>query len=74
MGSIHRNVETARPAPCFDIPPYSVKMTQDWAYVANANGFNCLTFSDHPGAVLTSLEDAVEIARRWNAATSKDSK
>jgi hypothetical protein len=32
----------------------------------NRNGFNCLTFPDKPGAVVTTEERAKQIAIEWN--------
>jgi len=32
----------------------------------NRDGINCLTFPNKPGAVVTSHENAKEIAERWN--------
>lgn len=53
--------------PYFDIPPYHVEgFPCGWHCVINANSFNCLTFRSKPGAVFTSRENTVEIARRWN--------
>lgn len=72
------SIETAVPTPHFAIPPYRVeslpgKHCDTWHYVANANGFNCLSFTDKPGAKFTlSLDDANEICRRWNAGEGKE--
>jgi hypothetical protein len=38
----------------------------DWWYVANGSGFNCLTFSDAPGKTFTSEQKAKEIAESFN--------
>jgi len=34
--------------------------------VMNRNGFNCLTFPDKPGAIVTSEENAKILAAEWN--------
>ena len=40
----------------------------DWWFVADKVGFNCLVCAQKPGAVFTSREKAVATAERWNAA------
>jgi hypothetical protein len=58
----------AIPAKHFAIPPYKAEMVgPSWAGVMNAQGFNCLTFPDKPGAVFTTMEKAEAIAKEWNA-------
>lgn len=57
----------AIPAKHFAIPPYKAEMVgPSWAGVMNAHGFNCLTFTDKPGAVFTTMEKAEAIAKEWN--------
>lgn len=65
----HDNVESARPAKHFAIPPYRAELFNEktgWAGVMNKNGFNCLTFEDNPGAVISDYESCKAIAERWN--------
>lgn len=62
-------VAEARPAKWFAMPPYRAEWFSHpggWAGVMNAQGVNCLTFRSKPGAVITSLAVAQEIAERWN--------
>lgn len=63
------DAEKAVPAKYFAFPPYSAHPSGGknslW-YVANAQGFNCLTFQNKPGAVFTSEKRAREIADEWN--------
>lgn len=57
----------AIPAKHFAIPPYKAEMVgPSWAGVMNAQGFNCLTFPDKPGAIVTDLATAEAIAKEWN--------
>jgi len=58
----------AVPALHFALPPYRAEEFGHfgWAGVMNRNGFNCLTFPDKPGAVVTSYEHAQKIAEEWN--------
>ena len=63
--------DSAVPAKHFALPPYSVmpmndKHPQGLCGVANKQGFNCLTFTNAPGAVFAPREIAEEITRRWN--------
>lgn len=63
--------DTAVPTPWFDIPPYHVESfpgnsQEGWHCVCNKYRFNCLSFSDRPGAKFTSLENATDICKRWN--------
>lgn len=62
---------TAVPTPGFEIPPYHVESfpgysSVGWHCVCNKHGFNCLSFTDKPGAKFTTLEDATAICERWN--------
>lgn len=60
---------TAVPAKHFALPPYSAHPSggaNDWWYVANCMGFNCLTFPDKPGAVFTTESHAKQLAEDWN--------
>jgi hypothetical protein len=57
----------AEPSKHFAIPPYKAADYGHWAGVENAQGFNCLSFPDKPGAVFTTLEHAEAIAKEWNA-------
>ena len=53
----------------FALPPYTAEPSggqNDWWYVANAQGFNCLTFPDKPGAKFTDKATAQHIAQDWN--------
>ena len=59
----------ALPAKYFAFPPYRAEDLggkMGWWGVMNKNGFNCLTFPDKPGAVVTSEEHAKQIATEWN--------
>lgn len=38
----------------------------EWWYVANAGGFNCLQFENAPGVKFTSESQAKEIAESFN--------
>lgn len=60
---------TAVPAKHFDFPPYSAQPSDganDWWYVANSVGYNCLTFPEKPGAKFTSEAHAKQLAEDWN--------
>ncbi|WP_341918671.1 hypothetical protein [Polaromonas sp. YR568] len=60
---------TAKPAEHFANPPYRAELFSDktgWAGVMNAQVVNCLTFTDKPGAVVTSMAEAERIAAEWN--------
>jgi len=64
-------VSAARPAKGFDVAPYRVKSFpkgNGLSCVCNAYGFNCTTFITKETACMTTLDDATEIARRWNMA------
>jgi hypothetical protein len=57
------------PAKHFAFGPYraeSLGGSHDWWGVMNRNGFNCLTFPDKPGAVVTSEANATRLAAEWN--------
>jgi hypothetical protein len=59
----------AVPAKYFAFPPYQAEDLggkMGWWGVMNKNGFNCLTFPDKPGAVVTTEERAKQIAVEWN--------
>ena len=59
----------ALPAKHFALPPYraeSLGGPNGWWGVMNKNGFNCLTFPDKPGAVVTDEAHAKQIADEWN--------
>lgn len=65
------SIDTAVPSKWFAIPPYHVESfpgysSEGWHCVCNKNGFNCLSFTDKPGAKFTTLEDATEICDIWN--------
>lgn len=70
---------TAKPAKHFANPPYKAALLDErklkpkdeykrsnWAGVMNAQGVNCLTFTDKPGAAVTSMAEAERIAAEWN--------
>jgi hypothetical protein len=62
-------IDTAVPAEHFAKPPYRAELfnaNTGWAGVMNANGINCLTFADKPGATITDYETAKLIAETWN--------
>ena len=57
----------ALPAKHFAFGPYLAEQVgPNWWGVMNKNGFNCLTFPDKPGAVVTSEEHAKQIVAEWN--------
>ena len=57
----------AVPAKYFAVRPYRAEQVgPTWWGVMNANGFNCLTFPDKPGAVVTDEVRAKQIADDWN--------
>jgi hypothetical protein len=59
----------AIPSKYFALPPYRAEDLggpNGWWGVMNKNGFNCLTFPDKPGAVVTSESNAKQIADEWN--------
>lgn len=60
---------TATQAKHFAKPPYHAELLNEksgWAAVMNKDGFNCLIFTDKPGAVVTDYEHAKAIADAWN--------
>ena len=62
-------VDDATPAQYFKSPPYRAELfSKDggWSGVMNAQGVNVLTFKSKPGAVITSIEIAEQIAAKWN--------
>jgi hypothetical protein len=57
------------PAKYFAFSPYRAENLggpYGWWGVINRNGFNCLTFPDKPGAVVTSETNAKRLAAEWN--------
>lgn len=57
----------AVPAEGFVFPPFHVEaLRYGWHIVCNVHGFNCLTFPEKPGAVVTSKDHAEEICNEWN--------
>jgi hypothetical protein len=57
------------PTKHFAFPPYKAAPSggaNDWWYVENAQGFNCLHFPDKPGAIFTDQQTALAIAADWN--------
>lgn len=63
----------ATPSPHFAIPPYkAVQYSAQWAGVENAQGFNCLTFPEKPGAKFTTIESAQQIAKDWNESYTRN--
>lgn len=66
-------------APGFNVPPFHVESfpgatAEGWHCVCNANNFNCLSFTNKPGAKFTTLERATEICEQWNAESGIESK
>lgn len=64
---------SSAPSKSHAIPPFKAEPSggaNDWWYVANGSGFNCLTFLDAPGEKFTSQEKAKEIAESFNKAAS----
>jgi hypothetical protein len=47
-------------------PLYHIEMYPIGVCVCDAQGYNCLSFTDKPGAKFTTLEIAAEICREWN--------
>ena len=63
---------SAVPTPGFDLPPYHVESfpglsESGWHCVCNRNGFNCLSFTEKPGAKFTTLDEATRICEEWNS-------
>ena len=57
------------PTKHFAAPPYKAMPSggkNNWWYVENAHGFNCLSFHEKPGAKFTSRDNAFAIAQKWN--------
>lgn len=53
----------------FARPPYSAEPSggdNDWWYVANSQGVNCLAFPAKPGAKFTTENHARQLATEWN--------
>jgi hypothetical protein len=60
----------ALPAKHFALPPYCAEQVgPKWWGVMNKNGFNCLTFAEKRGAVMTDEAHAHQIANEWNKRT-----
>lgn len=60
---------SARPNEHFAVPPYTAeKISETWWAVMNANGVNCLTFEEKPGAKFTDEKTAKELAEAWSKA------
>lgn len=60
---------TAAPARAFAVPPYRAELFRKDSQIGgvmNANGINCLTFADKPGATLAEYGMCQRIAERWN--------
>jgi hypothetical protein len=60
---------TALPSKYFAIGPYraeSLGGSHGWWGVMNKNGFNCLSFAEKRGAVVTDEAHAHRIADEWN--------
>ena len=71
MTFYHNNIDTAKPSEHFAFSPYHVESfpgssDDGWHCVCNKNGFNCLSFTDRPGAKFTSLDNAKAICELWN--------
>jgi hypothetical protein len=65
------NIDSAKPNKHFASPPYRLepahpKHPEGLQCIMNANGFNCLTFEDSPGAVLAPKAVAQAIIDKWN--------
>ena len=52
-------------------PPYHVEHFPIGSCVCNSTGFNCLSFTDKPGAKFTSAELAESICEEWNKEQTK---
>ena len=63
---------TAAPTPGFEMPPYHVETFPIGSCICNVQGFNCLSFTEKPGAKFTALEHATAICEKWNAASNKN--
>ena len=65
------SVDSAIPTEHFAFPPYRLepanpKEPDGLQCVMNANGFNCLSFKDKPGAKFAPKHVAQVIVERWN--------
>jgi hypothetical protein len=65
------NIDSAKPNKHFALPPYRLepmnpKYPEGLQCVMNAQGFNCLTFDDRPGAVFAPKPIAQLIVYKWN--------
>jgi hypothetical protein len=65
------SIDSARPTKHFALPPYQLEpMHPDYPEglqcVMNANGFNCLSFEDKPGAKFAPKHIAQAIMDKWN--------
>ena len=66
---IENPIGDALPSKHFALPPYKAAHgggANGWWYVANAQGFNVLSFADHPGVKFTSEANARKIAEGWS--------
>jgi hypothetical protein len=68
---VSNSVASAVPCKHFAVPPYRLEPMNDKVpdglqCVMNANGFNCLSFTDCPGAKFAPKEIAQEIVNKWN--------
>lgn len=61
------SIDTANPSEHFAFPPYHVEDYPIGSCVCNKNGFNCLSFTDKPGAKFTNHDEAMAICEKWNA-------
>lgn len=64
-------VTDAVPNKHFGIAPFRAELfntdpDRTYAGVMGASGVNCLTFKSKPGAVITTFENAQQIADLWN--------
>ena len=63
------DLATAQPTKHFAFPPFAachIGGNSAWWYVANKDGFNCLSFAGKPGAKFTTEQRALKIAAAWN--------
>jgi hypothetical protein len=65
------SIDSARPTKHFALPPYRLepmnpKYPEGLQCVMNAQGFNCLSFDDCPGAKFAPRPIAQLIVDKWN--------
>ena len=65
------NIDAAKPTKHFALPPYRLepmnpKYPEGLQCVMNAQGFNCLSFDDCPGAKFAPKPIAQAIVDKWN--------